>query len=371
MSDQALKKTPLNGLHRALGARMVPFGGWDMPVQYSGVIEEHRAVRGACGLFDVSHMGEVSVRGPEALAFLQRLTSNDVARLEPGQAHYSGLTTPEGTFVDDILVYRLEAEGEFMVVINASNIDKDVAWMKSHAGAGVTVEDRSPTMALLALQGPHAVDLLARLADCDAPSIGYYRFRHGKVAGFEALVSRTGYTGEDGFELYIDAGDAEPLFRKLLEEGEKEGIKPCGLGARDTLRLEAKLPLYGNDIDATTTVLEADLGFIVKLKKGEFLGSEVLTRQKQQGVTRKLVGFEMVDSGIGRHGYPVYVGGHEVGQVTSGSPAPSLGKNIGCVYLPIAATQPGTSFEVGIRGKRLAARVVPTPFYAHRTLARK
>jgi aminomethyltransferase len=367
-----LKKTPLNAAHRALGAKMVDFGGWDMPVQYAGVIEEHVACRTAAGLFDVSHMGELEVRGALALDLVQRLTPNDAAKLIPGRVQYSALTTPEGTFVDDILVY-CRGIADYLLVVNASNIEKDFAWLRQHEIEGAKVDNASARTAQIAVQGPRALDIVQRLVpDADLASVGYYHFVMATVAGHPgALVSRTGYTGEDGFEVYLPAERAPELWNRLLEAGEKDGIKPCGLGARDTLRLEAKLALYGNDIDATTTVIEAGLGWVVRPAKGEFLGREVLARQKSQGPPRLLVGFEMIDRGIARHGYPARIDGQPTGTVTSGSHSPSLGKSIGLVYLPAGKTAPGTEFEVEIRGKAARARVVRTPFVPHRTLGAK
>ncbi len=357
----ALKRTPLYGLHRELGARMVDFGGWEMPVQYTGILEEHRAVRERVGLFDVSHMGEFTVSGPDALASLQWLTPNDVSKLTDGRIHYSAFLTERGTFVDDLLVYRRSADDYFLVV-NAGNTPKDFAWLTERARGNVRAENQSDRWALIAVQGPRAAALLARVADPDPSDLPYYGFRDGKVAGAPALVSRTGYTGEDGFEVYCRPEDAEAIFRRLLEEGRGDGVLPCGLGARDTLRLEAKMALYGNDIDDTVTAFEADLGWIVKMGKGDFLGREALAAQKAAGVPRRLVGFEMTDRGIARHGYGAKTAAGP-GLVTSGTHSPTLGKPIGLALLPAAATAVGTRFEVDIRGRVAAARVVPTPFY--------
>jgi len=357
----ALRRTPLYDLHRELGAKMVDFGGWDMPVQYAGILEEHKTVRERVGLFDVSHMGEFDVTGPGALACLQRLTPNDVAALADGRIHYSAFLTDAGTFVDDLLVYRRAADS-YLLVVNAGNTPKDFAWATSHADAGVTFTDRSAETALIAVQGPKSAALMARLSAPDPSDLPYYGFRETAVAGARTLVSRTGYTGEDGFEIYCRPGDADRLFRTLLAEGKGEGVAPCGLGARDTLRLEAKMCLYGNDIDDTVTAWEADLGWIVKMGKGDFIGREALARQKEQGVPRKLVGFEMADRGIARHGYPARTA-HGPGLVTSGTHSPTLGKPIGLALLPAAATAVGTEFQVDIRGRAAGARVVPTPFY--------
>jgi glycine cleavage system T protein (aminomethyltransferase) len=357
------KRTPLHGLHVAAGARMIPFAGWDMPVQYTSVVSEHLAVRERAGMFDVSHMGEAAVRGPEALAFLQHVTSNDVAKLVPGRVHYTALTTPEGTFVDDLLVYML-GEADYLLVVNAANTAKDLDWLRYHAkGLDVAVEDESAAWSQIALQGPRAAEILQPLTAAGLSAMKYYAFERAAVAGAPSIVSRTGYTGEDGFELYAPAGDAVAIWSALLAEGGAKGLVPVGLAARDTLRLEAKMALYGNDIDETTTVLEADLGWIAKLDKGEFLGREALLRQRERGLERKLAGFAMEGRAVARHGYPVEVGGERVGAVTSGSYAPFLGKSIGLAYLPRGSWEPGTRIGVVIRGKSEPAAVVPTPFY--------
>ena len=361
----ALKRTPLYELHRELGAKLIDFGGWEMPVQYAGILEEHRAVRERVGLFDVSHMGEFDVTGRDALAYLQWMTPNDVGKLADGRIHYTGFLTPVGTFVDDLLVYRRTPD-DYLLVVNAGNTPKDFAWATGHARGDVRVTDRSADYALIAVQGPKAAALLARVSSPDPSDLPYYGFRDTKVCGAAALVSRTGYTGEDGFEVYCRPGDAARLFRALLDEGKAEGAAPCGLGARDTLRLEAKMALYGNDIDDTVTALEADLGWIVKMSKGDFLGRDALAAQKQAGLARKLVGFEMVDRGIARHGYPAKTAAGP-GLVTSGTHSPTLGRPIGLALLPAAATAIGTEFHVDIRGRDAAARVVPTPFYKRPT----
>lgn len=362
-TQQNLRRTPLYPAHVKLGAKMVPFVGWEMPVQYSGVIEEHMAVRTAIGLFDVSHMGEIIVTGPDAQLLLQRVTSNNVEKLAPGRIHYTGLLYPQGTFVDDLLIYCVNDQ-EYFIVANAANVDKDYEFIRNHAKGSVNVENASDHYAQIALQGPKAEEILNPLTDLDLAEIKYYWFDKGKMAGADAIVSRTGYTGEDGFEVYVAPEDALKVWETIYVAGRDFGVKPCGLAARDTLRLEAKMALYGNDIDDTTTVLEADLGWILKLKKPvEFNGKEVLLKQKNEGVNRKLVGFEVVDRGIARHGYPVFWNGREVGQVSSGSFAPYLKKNIGLTYLPIDAIEIGTEFEIGVRDRRLRARVVETPFY--------
>ncbi|HYM60831.1 MAG TPA: glycine cleavage system aminomethyltransferase GcvT [Thermoanaerobaculia bacterium] len=361
--DQPLKKTPLNALERELRGKMVDFGGWDLPVQFSGILEEHQAVRERVGLFDVSHMGEITVKGPQALDLLQQATCNDVAQLVDGRIHYTGLLYPTAGFVDDILIYRNAAD-DYFVVVNASNTDKDFEWLAGCAkGMDVEVSNVSSDYAQIAIQGPRAENVLRTLTNVDLASMKYYRFAKGAVDGVTAIVSRTGYTGEDGFEVYVASDEGPRIFRKLLAAGENAGIMPCGLGARDTLRLEAKMALYGNDIDHTTTPLEADLGWIVKIEKGDFAGRDVLLREKAEGPRRKLAGFEMIDRGIARHGYPVVDRGEEIGVVTSGTHSPTLKKAIGLAYLPLDKTVPGTEINVLIRGKETKARVIPTPFY--------
>jgi aminomethyltransferase len=361
---ETLRKTPLNAVHRELGAKMVPFGGWDMPVEYSGLIAEHLAVRKAAGLFDVSHMGEFEVSGPGALAFLQRVTCNNVAKLVDGQAQYSALPMPNGAPVDDVIVSR-KGPDHFMLVVNASNVEKDFRWLQAQEPRDCQLVNRSDEIALVALQGPRAQEILQPLTPLDLAGIRYYHFAEGIVAGHPATVSRTGYTGEDGFEIAVANADAEPLWRRLMEAGREKGLLPAGLGARDTLRLEAKMCLYGNDMDETTTLIEAGLGWIVSFDpvKGDFLGRAVLEQQKQAGPARRLVGFEVTGRGIARHGYPVYLHEEAVGAVTSGTYAPFLQRNIGLCYLPAAKSAVGTDFDVEIRGRRVAARVVPTPFY--------
>lgn len=363
MSADHLKKTALNAAHRRWGGKMVPFGGWDMPVQYAGTIDEHLAVRTAVGLFDVSHMGEVEVRGPQALQLVQHISSNDASKLNIGQAHYSGLLYPSGTFVDDLLVHKLSDE-HFLLCINASNTEKDFAWISDNTSQfEAEVLNTSANYSQLAIQGPRALATLQPLTDVDLSAIKYYWFAHGQVDGVPALIARTGYTGEDGFEIYFDPNESERIWEKLLATGKEHGIQPCGLAARNTLRLEAKMALYGNDIDDTTTPYEADLAWMVKLQKGDFIGRDALAKQKAEGIERKLIGFEMLGREIARDHYPVFVGETQVGQVTSGSPAPFLKKNIGLTYLPLEHTTVGNKFDVEIRGKRVAAQVVETPFY--------
>jgi len=362
-----LKKTPLNARHRAYGAKMVPFGGWDMPVEYTGIVAEHLAVRERAGLFDVSHMGQIEIAGKDALAGVARFSSNDAAKLAVGQAHYSGLMSEKGTFVDDLLVYRL-APAHFLMVVNASHIPDDYAYIAQRiqpAGDAVAV-DASSRYALLALQGPKALETLQPLTGVDLSSIKYYWFAHGEVAGVRATISRTGYTGEDGFEVFVPPQSADKVWLAILESGKPVDVIPCGLGARDTLRLEAAMRLHGNDIDDTTTPVEADLNWIVGWKRADFdvlAGADVLKSQKASGPARKLVGFEMLDRGIARGGYDVYFGDTKVGRVTSGTQTPYLKKAIGMAYLPVEHIAAGTEFDVDIRGRRTRARIVPLPFY--------
>jgi len=363
--NAALKKTPLNARHRAHGARMVEFGGWDMPVEYSGIIAEHMAVRTAVGLFDVSHMGQIELAGADALAAVQWISCNDASRLATGQIQYSALTTPEGTFVDDILVYRM-GEQHFMLVVNAGNIIKDHQWIAARVaehGGDVSVVNASSRYALIAIQGPKAEQVLQTLTAIELPSIKYYWFAHGEVAGVRVTVSRTGYTGEDGFEIFVPPAQAERVWNALLEAGEPVGIQPCGLGARDTLRLEASMRLCGSDMDEHTSVVEAGLSWIVGWKKGSFLGSERLRDQKAGSLERRLVGFEIRDRAIARHGHAVMDGEAQVGVVTSGTQTPFLKKAIGLAMVPVALSAPGTSLTIDIRGRRVSAEVVPEPFY--------
>jgi len=357
--SESLKKTPLNQLEKDLGGRMVDFGGWELPVQFSGILEEHEAVRTKVGIFDVSHMGELTVQGPQALELLQRATCNDVSKLLDGRAHYNGLLYPAAGFVDDIVVYRMAAD-DYFIVVNASNTEKDFAWLEQAAkGMDAEVKNVSADYAQLAVQGPEAERVLQPMIDVPLGDIRYYRFARGNAGGAPAIVSRTGYTGEDGFEIYVAPEHGPRIMKELVDAG----VKPCGLGARDTLRLEAKMALYGNDIDDTTTPIEADLGWIVKLEKGDFTGRDVLLREKEDGPRRKLVGFEMIDRGIARHGYPVVAGTEEIGVVTSGTHSPTLKKAIGLAYLPLDRSAQGSEITVLIRGKDTRARIVPTPFY--------
>jgi aminomethyltransferase len=357
-----LKATPLTRLFRDMGARMVDFAGWELPVQVSSVLEEHQAVRTAAGLFDVSHMGEIELRGRAALDLVQAVTSNDAAHLRPGQAQYTVLTTDQGTFVDDIIVYRRGGD-DFLLVVNASNTDKDFAWIASHARGPVEVVNASARYAQLALQGPRAQAILQTQVTVSLAALRPFHFLETAVGGTPCLVARTGYTGEDGFEIYGPPGAATGLFQALVRDGAPQGLLPCGLGARDTLRLEARLLLYGNDIDETTSVLEAGLDAFVKLDKGPFIGSEALRREQQKGVARRLMGFEMIDAGIPRHGHPIKIEGRPAGAVTSGTFGPTVKKSIGLAYFPSRAAGVGTRFHVDIRGRDAQAVIVPTPFY--------
>ncbi len=364
-SGIALKRTPLYEQHRALGARLVEFGGWEMPVQYTSILAEHEAVRTHAGLFDVSHMGEFKVEGAGALAFLQSLVPNDVAHLAMHQALYAQFCNADGNVLDDLLIYRL-AEEQYMLVVNAGNIEKDLAWVKAHAhhNEHVTITNQSDFTALLALQGPKAQAILQPLTEVDLASIRYYCCAAGLVDGVNCLISRTGYTGEDGFELYCAPVDVGSLWNKLLAIGTPQGLLPTGLGARDTLRLEAALCLYGHELDEQTNPLEAGLGWTVKLKKAEsFVGKDVLQRVKEQGPRKKLVGIEMLDRGIARGDYNVYDNEQAIGVVTSGAPGPTVHKNIAMAYVDASHAVVGKAIQVDIRGKRLAAQIVPLPFY--------
>jgi aminomethyltransferase len=364
-ASTALKKTPLNARHRSHGARMVEFGGWDMPVEYTGITEEHLAVRTRAGLFDVSHMGQIEIAGADALATVQWLTSNDASKLAIGQIQYSALTTAGGTFVDDLLVYRL-LDDHFLLVVNAGNIMKDYEWMTAqarHRGGDAAIVNSSSRYALLALQGPRTAEVLQTLTAIDLAAIRYYWFAAGEVAGIRATVSRTGYTGEDGFEIFVPPAQAERLWDAMLAAGEHAGVQPCGLGARDTLRLEASMRLCGSDMDEETTVLEAGLGWIVGWKKDAFLGADRLREQKAQGVPRKLAAFEVKDRGIARHGHAVVSGAERVGVVTSGTQTPFLKKAIGFAMVPVQMAAVGSTLTIDVRGRHLRAEVVPEPFY--------
>lgn len=343
---------------------MVPFAGWEMPVEYAGITSEHMAVRTRAGVFDVSHMGEIEIAGKDALAAVQRIACSDPAQLKVGQAQYSGLLTPEGTFLDDMIVYRM-GPLHFLLVVNAGNTAKDYAWIGEQvkAAGDAAAIDSSSRYALIAIQGPASREVLQPLTGVELAEIRPFWFAHGEVANARATVARTGYTGEDGYEIFMSPNMADKVWQALLESGGSAGVVPAGLGARDTLRLEASMRLYGNDIDETTTVLEAGLGWMIGWTNEAFIGRERLREQKDQGVSRRLVGFEMIDRGIARHGHPVVLAGQPVGVVTSGTQTPYLGKAIGMAYVPADRSRPGTEIEIDIRGRVAKARVVPMPFY--------
>lgn len=359
-----LKRTPLHAQHLALGARIVEFSGWEMPVQYSSILEEHEAVRTHAGLFDVSHMGEFKVEGADALAFLQTLVPNDVARLALHQALYTQLCLPTGGVIDDLLIYYL-AEQHYMLVVNAGNIEKDLAWVQEQASkfAAVTVSDQSDTTALLALQGPEALAILQPLTQTNLSGLRYYHCAAGEVDGIHCIISRTGYTGEDGFELYCAPVDVVKLWQTLLEAGKPHGLRPTGLGARDTLRLEAGMCLYGHELDEQTNPLEARLDWTLKLDKGDFIGRDALLTTKEQGPRRLLIGIEMIERGIARGGYAIYDGEQQIGMLTSGAPGPTVRKNIGMGYVDASYAHTGRAVQIDIRGKRTAATIVSLPFY--------
>jgi aminomethyltransferase len=369
-----LRQTPLNALHRALGAKMVDFGGWDMPVEYpasGGLVAEHKAVRGSVGVFDVSHMGDIRVHARHtpgaALAAIQHITMNDASRLSIGQAHYSALLYPQGTFVDDVIVHRLGPD-DFLLVINAGTREKDVHWVRENARVfDCVVDDLSDTYTQLAIQGPRAIDVVQKLTDANLSKLGNYGFTHGRLCGLEdILIARTGYTGEDGFEIYVpsDGQTSEQVWAKVMSAGREFGIVPCGLGARNTLRLEARLSLYGHEISAAINVWEAGLDRFCKMEKGEFIGRGALERAKAAGLARTLVGLEMIDRGIARDGYRcLNEAGEPIGVIASGSPSPTLGKSIALAFVPPAMAALGRAIDVEIRGQKAQARVVPTPFY--------
>jgi aminomethyltransferase len=360
-----LKRTPLFDVYKEFGGKTIDFGGWELPVQFSSIKEEHESVRTRAGLFDVSHMGEIEVKGPDSLNYLQKMLTNDISKIKNGGAQYNAMCYENGGTVDDLLVYKIE-DNHYLLVVNASNIEKDFKWLEDHLEGNVSIDNLSEKMAQLALQGPLAEKVLQKLAgDTDLSTIGFFKFQQAvTINGKNALVSRTGYTGEDGFEIYCDASDAVDLWKAILSAGKDEGVVPCGLGSRDTLRFEATLALYGQELSPEISPLEAGIGFAVKLnKEADFIGKEALKQQKEKGAARKLVGIEMIDRGIPRHGYPVYKGEELIGEVTTGTQSPSLKKNIGLVLIKNEHTGLDSEIEVEIRGKRLKAKVVPTPFY--------
>lgn len=360
-----LKRTPLFEVYKEYGGKTVDFGGWELPVQFSSIKEEHEAVRTKAGLFDVSHMGEIEVKGPDSLDYLQKLMTNDVSKLKNGGAQYTAMCYENGGTVDDLLVYKIE-DDHYLLVVNASNIEKDYDWMQKHLEGNVKIENLSEGMAQIAIQGPKAEGILQKLsAEHDLGTIGFFKFSEEvDLNGKKALVSRTGYTGEDGFEIYCDSNDAVSLWKEILEAGKEDGVIPCGLGARDTLRFEANLALYGQELSPEISPLEAGIGFAVKLnKEADFIGKDALKQQKENGLPRKIVGIEMIDRGIPRHGYPVYKGDVRIGEVTTGTQSPTLKKNIGLALIDTKETELGNEVEVEIRGKRLKAAVSATPFY--------
>ncbi|WP_342432295.1 glycine cleavage system aminomethyltransferase GcvT [Neobacillus sp. FSL H8-0543] len=360
-----LKRTPLFEVYKEYGGKTIDFGGWELPVQFSSIKEEHEAVRTKAGLFDVSHMGEVEVKGPDSLKYLQKMMTNDFSKMKNGGAKYTAMCYENGGTVDDLLVYKIE-ENHYLLVVNASNIDKDYKWLEEHLEGEVTIENLSEDTALLAIQGPLAEKVLQKIAgETDLGKIGYFKFQQQvKLNGISALVSRTGYTGEDGFEVYCDSKDAVKIWRDILYAGKEEGVLPCGLGSRDTLRFEATLALYGQELSPEISPLEAGIGFAVKLSKDDdFIGKTALIKQKGNGIGRKLAGIEMIDRGIPRHGYPVYKGEERIGEVTTGTQSPTLKRSIGLVLAKKEYTELGTEVEVEIRGKRIKAIIVPTPFY--------
>lgn len=358
----SLKQTAFTRIHKALGGKIVEFAGFEMPVQYSGIVQEHRRVRETVGMFDVSHMGEVEITGKDALAFIQRITVNDASKLSPGRVQYSAMCYRNGGIVDDLLVYHLG--DRYMLVINASNCEKDIEWMKQNLSGDAVVTDRSAATSLLAVQGPRSLDTLQRLTPVALSGLEYYHSTRGKFAGVDMLISRTGYTGELGFELYFDSdvGTGEKVWEAIMESGKEFGILPIGLGARDTLRLEAGFCLYGNDIDQSTNPLEAGLGWITKLDKGPFNGRDALVKIKQDGLKRKLIAFTVHDKAFPRHGYPIHVGGAPTGTVTSGTFSPILEKGIGMGYVGIAYAKPSTDIDIMIRDRAVTATVISLPF---------
>jgi len=361
----SIKKTPFHSIHKKLGARLIDFAGWEMPVQYSGIIDEHNCVRSQVGVFDVSHMGKIEIRGKKALQLIQRLTSNDVSRLKNDQIQYSLMCYPYGGIVDDITVYKIEDE-RLMLCVNAINADKDLDWIKSNNKENAEVINVAEELCQLAIQGKKSEEVLQRLSDIKLSSIRYFWFKRGRIDGVESIISRTGYTGEDGFEIYFNHKKAQKIWDAIFNAGEEFGIKPAGLGARDTLRIEMKYPLYGNDIDSQTTPFDASLDWVVKLNKEDFIGKEVLLKQKEKGVDRKLIGFEAIERGIPRSSNSLYHKNIKVGNVTSGTMSPSLKKPIGIGYVSIVYSDIGTALDIAIRDKRVKAKIVKTPFYSSR-----
>lgn len=356
-----MDKTPLNQIHKDMGAKMTDFGGWEMPVEYTGIIEEHKAVRNKCGLFDVSHMGEILISGENAAKSLQKIITNDLQKLEIGKIIYTLICNQDGGIIDDLLVYSLRAN-EYLLVVNASNIEKDFNWIKKHVLEKTEVENLSNQYAMFALQGPESKKILTQLTDIDLNSLDYYRFRQAKVAGIQMIISRTGYTGELGYELYFKPAEAEKIWDQLLEAGSDFGLKLCGLGARDTLRLEKMYPLYGNDIDESTNPYEAGLAWVVAVNKGDFIGRKKLVKQKKCCCQRKLTAFIITGRGVARHGYKVYANQEKIGEVTSGSYSPTLEESIGLAYIKTEYTEPGTEFEIEVRNRKVKAEVVKGPF---------
>lgn len=358
-----LKRTPLFESYAKYGGKTIDFGGWELPVQFSSIKEEHEAVRTKAGLFDVSHMGEILISGSDSLAFLQTLLTNDVSKIKEGQAQYTAMCYEDGGTVDDLLTYKMD-DTHYMLVVNASNIEKDFEWIQKNQFGDVTLENASEQYGLLALQGPLAETVLQRMTDEDLSSIKPFRFKQNvSIAGQTALISRTGYTGENGFEIYADPEAIKVLWDEILAEGKEDGVLPTGLGARDTLRFEACLALYGQELSKDISPLEAGIGFVVKLNKEDFIGKQALADQKENGVPRKLIGIEMVDKGIPRHGYPVYMNNNKIGEITTGTQSPTLKKNIGLALISSEFAEIGIELEVEIRNKRLKAKTVETPFY--------
>ena len=365
------KRTSLYDYHLSLGAKMVPFGGFEMPVQYSGIIDEHTSVREAVGLFDLSHMGEFVISGSRAASFLQRMTTNDINAVQIGQAQYTAICNENGGIIDDCVLYRFS--NHYLLVVNASNIEKDYGWLESNIQGEVLLKDRSDDFSLVAIQGPHSLDLMCRVASNpeEVKSLPFYWHCESVVAGAHVICARTGYTGELGYEIYINGEEAEPVWNILLEEGAPLGVKPVGLGARDTLRLEMKYCLYGNDIDEKTNPIEAGLGWITKLEKGDFVGKAAIAKVQSDGPERKLIGFELLDRGIARHGYSAIYNGNTIGSVTSGTHSPTLGKSIGMAYVDSFHASTGTELEIDVRGKVIPATVVETPFWTKGTATKK